>query len=1084
MNPEAGHAGQSRMDSAVWDVLDPIEGAESRAALELIYQSARRRQGLVILIRPSARVAVSAVLGTIESQSPIGPARVYVADPRRAHLRLLLSVLKKMNLAAEATLYHGSLAQFFRDLSLRADLICGDFDALDGPVLRSVVPPGALILSLNTGSNEAGTEAPKYLTDSGILELETLNPAGSVYHSTHLCRGGGFVPRPDLRVALQGRLQERYFLSEADGNSIHTPVADLTEDIRREFSRESPSASGVGAWPYVAPESDGLPLTLPSGKPWPKVSIVTPTRNQGKFIEETILSVLNQGYPNVEHIIIDCVSTDETPAILERYRDRLAVVISEPDRGQSNAINKGMAKATGDILTWLNSDDMLAPGALASVALAFDLSGADLICGICRLYRNGELLVQHVTACFDGPLPLHNMIDLDHGWNAGQFFHQPEVMFTRELWMRAGGYVDEALHFSMDYELWLRFARAGGILHAIGRPVAWFRVHEEQKTFAMSNFLPELTACRDAFVKANGLQPQPAPRGPSGVERMRITLVNDNGGFYGAGIAHVRLARALAWAGHYINLVAILDGPAHRAASREYTSQGVLDRVSASNPDLVIVGNMHNAGADPILLQMLSERYPTLVVLHDFWLLTGRCGYTGSCEKYLTGCDETCPTPDEYPALPPAEIGEAWLKKRLLLSSNARPALLANSEWTAAFARKALAPAPDSNQPAPSIAVFQLSFPLDVFHPRNRRDCRERLGLPIDRFIVLLPASLDDPRKGARPLLDALARLELPGLLVVTTGWPTPDLDCSTDVLQLGYINDPNKVAMLNSAADIVVAPSSAETFGQIFIEAIACGTPVAGYPVAAVPEAIREGVTGILAADDSPASLAAAAHYLYAHPELRHDLARWGRIYVENEWSEFSSYRSLFLALYSLKLAKPLGLRRTIGFLPSLPALPALQIARKSSSSWRPQHGFSAIEHSVEHEMKEYRWVYGPAALAEIVVESPGAYNILIAYRNPHSGQRLTFRLNGAALGTHDLPNTGYGSSRMLVQSVQFDCECNLLHFEFSRWYPLAQQDRPMAIIVTEILVEKVGEWDQIATLPSSHQALAALWADAGPQP
>jgi glycosyltransferase involved in cell wall biosynthesis len=142
----------------------------------------------------------------------------------------------------------------------------------------------------------------------------------------------------------------------------------------------------------------------------------------------------------------------------------------------------------------------------------------------------------------------------------------------------------------------------------------------------------------------------------------------------------------------------------------------------------------------------------------------------------------------------------------------------------------------------------------------------------------------------------------------------------------LGHINDPYKLALLNSAMDVVVTPSSAEAFEQVYIEAIACGTPVAGYPVAAVPEAIQEGVTGMLASDNNPASLAAAIHYLYIHPELRDDLAKWGRLYVENEWSEFSAYRHIFIALDRLGLTKSLNLRRKIEFLPIAPRVPPFQ--------------------------------------------------------------------------------------------------------------------------------------------------------------
>src|SRR5262245_34104488 len=97
-------------------------------------------------------------------------------------------------------------------------------------------------------------------------------------------------------------------------------------------------------WPRHPIVQGSLPATLPEGKPWPRISIVTPSLGQGAFIEETILSVLNQGYPNVEHIVIDGGSNDETIAVLERHRHHLAHVVSERDRGQSDAINKGMAR--------------------------------------------------------------------------------------------------------------------------------------------------------------------------------------------------------------------------------------------------------------------------------------------------------------------------------------------------------------------------------------------------------------------------------------------------------------------------------------------------------------------------------------------------------------------------------------------------------------------------------------------------------------------------------------------------------------------------------------------------------------------
>ncbi|NVO00781.1 MAG: glycosyltransferase, partial [Geobacteraceae bacterium] len=103
----------------------------------------------------------------------------------------------------------------------------------------------------------------------------------------------------------------------------------------------------------------------------PKITIVTPSYNQGRFLEKTILSVLDQGYPNLEYIVIDGGSTDESVEIIKKYADRLTYWVSEPDRGQSHAINKGFERATGEIFGWLNSDDWYHPGALQAVAEAF-----------------------------------------------------------------------------------------------------------------------------------------------------------------------------------------------------------------------------------------------------------------------------------------------------------------------------------------------------------------------------------------------------------------------------------------------------------------------------------------------------------------------------------------------------------------------------------------------------------------------------------------------------------------------------------------------------------------------------------------
>jgi len=179
-----------------------------------------------------------------------------------------------------------------------------------------------------------------------------------------------------------------------------------------------------------------------------RISIVTPSYNQGKYLEKTILSVLEQGYPNLEYIIIDGGSSDESVEIIKKYADRLAWWVSEPDRGQSHAINKGFARATGEIFGWLNSDDWYQPGALQAVAEAFAAhpeAGAVVGAGEMVDEKGQQLLFKAPTK-----------VDLDflYHW-LDDFFWQPSCFFSRRAWEKCGP-LELDLHYAMDLDLWLR----------------------------------------------------------------------------------------------------------------------------------------------------------------------------------------------------------------------------------------------------------------------------------------------------------------------------------------------------------------------------------------------------------------------------------------------------------------------------------------------------------------------------------------------------------------------------------------------------------------------------------------------------
>lgn len=207
--------------------------------------------------------------------------------------------------------------------------------------------------------------------------------------------------------------------------------------------------------------------------PYPLVTIITPSFNQGRFIQETIESVLQQDYRNMEHLVIDGGSTDNTLAILQRYAaaDPRFRFISEPDRGQSHAINKGLAMARGEIIGWLNSDDTYQAQAISKAVQAF-LAHPEwgMVHGHCHVVNETNQIL--------------STFPTDRA-NAQKLYHtccicQPAAFVRKHVMEQAGG-VDENLHFCMDYELWMRIAKQ----HLIGyipEFVANARLHSHSKS--------------------------------------------------------------------------------------------------------------------------------------------------------------------------------------------------------------------------------------------------------------------------------------------------------------------------------------------------------------------------------------------------------------------------------------------------------------------------------------------------------------------------------------------------------------------------------------------------------------------------
>lgn len=211
-----------------------------------------------------------------------------------------------------------------------------------------------------------------------------------------------------------------------------------------------PPPEGRTGWPWTeAPPP--LPGRPAAGGEWPSISLITPSYNQGQYIEETIRSVLLQGYPNLEFFIIDGGSTDETVDIIRKYEPWLSGWVSEKDKGQSDAINKGFARCKGEIFNWMCSDDLLTPGALRKVADGFLAGDCDVLAGACYCQYDEEPARSEVrSARMDGweRIPYHAAI-----W-------QPSCYFRRSLVAR-DDLVLRDMHFCMDRELWCYFFQQG-----------------------------------------------------------------------------------------------------------------------------------------------------------------------------------------------------------------------------------------------------------------------------------------------------------------------------------------------------------------------------------------------------------------------------------------------------------------------------------------------------------------------------------------------------------------------------------------------------------------------------------------------
>jgi glycosyltransferase involved in cell wall biosynthesis len=263
------------------------------------------------------------------------------------------------------------------------------------------------------------------------------------------------------------------------------------------------------------PTSDDAPKRAAGAAPLPRISIVTPSFNQGPFLRETLESVLSQGYPDLEYVVVDGGSTDDSAAIIRQHEKHLAWWVSEKDAGQYDAINKGFARTTGDVMAWLNSDDKYTPWALAVVGEIFaQLPEMQWLTTLLPLHWDSRGVP---TKC----KPVHGYTK--DGFFRGQhlqrpgewdkaFIQQESTFWRRSLWEKVGGRIDSSLQLAGDFELWAKFYQHAD-LYGVPLPLGGFRMHGDQKTaHRMEVYIREAEAVLARHGGRVEPPPKPSPR--------------------------------------------------------------------------------------------------------------------------------------------------------------------------------------------------------------------------------------------------------------------------------------------------------------------------------------------------------------------------------------------------------------------------------------------------------------------------------------------------------------------------------------------------------------------------------------------
>lgn len=414
---------------------------------------------------------------------------------------------------------------------------------------------------------------------------------------------------------------------------------------------------------------------------------------------------------------------------------------------------------------------------------------------------------------------------------------------------------------------------------------------------------------------------------------MHIVMLSDHESLGGAGIAASRLAERLCRNHRVTRPVFFPDGKLHpwrtivlgrenvvarwtrrvarkllwpsipRPGTPEHV-EGELRRLLARlRPDVINLHNLHAAGPwgwGPEMATVCADYAPVVWTLHDMWSFTARCTYAYDCRGFERGCRADCPTAAEYPSLEPAQIHDAWQKRRALLESRAELTAVTPSRW---LRQEALCGLWRGHR----VEAIPNGVPTEIFRPLDRAQARHALGLEPRGLVLLVVAhDLSERRKGADLVAACGLAAKVPGdfVTLLTMGQGMMALhDKRVRLHPLGFVEDDQRKALAYSAADALLHPAPVDNFPNVILEAMACGTPAIGLPVGGVPEMIQPGKTGWLAEAVNPHALGEAVERASADLLAGLDLRTSCRNRAQSTYSvkqQALRYESMFRELIS----------------------------------------------------------------------------------------------------------------------------------------------------------------------------------------